>query len=164
MGQVRIRMIEEKDIPFVQEYVSKEKIADTTNVPHPYPKYGARLWYKIVKAKREKGNLYPFAILYDEEFAGSISVRKEDEGTGAIDYWVAPNFWNKGIGTKAVHKAIDFGIEELKFKKFETCCLVDNPSSGRVLEKNGFKFVKEFQIKNNNKHEGKIANLYRLEI
>ncbi|MEK3889442.1 GNAT family N-acetyltransferase [Bacillus sp. FSL K6-3431] len=164
MDQVRLRIIEEKDIRFVQEYVSKKEIADTTNVPYPYPKDGARQWYKIVNAEREKGNHYPFAILCDEEFAGSISVRKEDEETGAIDYWVAPDFWNKGIGTKAVHKAIDFGIEELKFKKFETCCLVENPSSGRVLEKNGFKLVREFQIANNDKHEGKIANLYRLEI
>lgn len=164
MDQVRIRIIEEKDIPFVQEYVSKKEIADTTNVPFPYPKDGARQWYKFVNAEREKGNHYPFAILYNEEFVGSISVRKENEETGAIDYWVAPNFWNKGIATMAVHKAIDFGFEELRFRKFETCCLTENPSSGKVLEKNGFTFVKEFKISNNAKHEGKSANLYRLDI
>lgn len=164
MTQVRIRFIEEEDISFVQEFVSKEEIANTTNIPHPYPEDGARQWYKFVSAERDKGNLYPFAILYDEEFVGSISIRKEDRDIGAIDYWVAPDFWNKGIGTKAVHKAIEFGIKELSFKKFETCYLAENTASGRVLEKNGFKFVREFQIENNDKHEKKIANVYRLEI
>lgn len=164
MDSVSIRFIEESDLPFVQKYVSKKQVADTTNVPYPYPANGALQWFEFVEKEREQGKHYPFAILYSGEFAGSISLRKEKNGTGAIDYWVAPPFWNKGVGTKAVKEAIDYAVKEIGLKTFETCCLTENPGSGRVLEKNGFCFVKEFEIAPGDKHEGQKASLYRLEI
>ncbi|WP_226657168.1 GNAT family N-acetyltransferase [Pseudalkalibacillus hwajinpoensis] len=164
MKKVSIRFIEESDLPLVQEYVSKKQVADTTNVPFPYPANGALQWFEFVEKEKEQGNHHPFAILYYEKFAGSISVRIEKNEIGAIDYWVAPPFWNKGVGTRAAQEAINYAVKELGLKTFETCCLKENPGSGRVLEKNGFRFVKEFEIGSGDKHEGKKANLYRLEM
>ena len=105
---------------------------------------------------------YPFAIVADGEFAGSISVRREQDGIGAIDYWVAPPFWKKGIGTQAPKQAVNFGRHELGFKSFETCCLIENKGSARLLEKIGFQQGKEFLIESGEKHRGKMARMYYL--
>ncbi|MCA0988416.1 GNAT family N-acetyltransferase [Guptibacillus algicola] len=163
MDSIAIRMVEEKDIPLVQRYVSQKEVARTTNVPEPYPEGGAKEWYKIVMEEKERGKHFPFAILFDGEFAGSISLRVEKDGQGAIDYWVAPPFWNKGIGTEAVKRVIAFGENQVGLEAIETCCLKENPGSSMVLEKNGFRYIRDFEIDPEEKHGGKIAQVYRLE-
>ncbi|MGA9286921.1 MAG: GNAT family protein, partial [Anaerobacillus sp.] len=57
---------------------------------------------------------------------------------------------------------IAFGHMELEFETFETCCLIENTASVRVLEKVGFERVKEFEIGIDEKHAGKKAKLFRL--
>ncbi|WP_377890610.1 GNAT family N-acetyltransferase [Alkalihalobacillus sp. R86527] len=163
MEAVAIRFIEEKDIPYVQRYVSKKEVARTTNVPEPYPEDGAKEWFQIVMEEKERETHFPFAILYKDEFAGSISLRLEKDGQGAIDYWIAPPFWNKGIGTKAVESVIAYGEKQVGLHAIETCCLKENPGSGKVLEKNGFRYIRDFVIDSDEKHGGQRAQVYRLE-
>lgn len=164
MEEVSLRLIEKGDIPYVQQYASKKEVSATTNIPYPYPEDGAKLWFEFINKGREEDSLYAFAILFNGEFAGSISVRRIDKekDIGAIDYWIAPPFWNKGIGTKAAKKAIEYGFKVLGIRNMESFCLVENIGSGKVLEKNGFNFVKDFEI-GEGKHKGKKAKLYRLE-
>ena len=111
---VTLRLIKEDDLPLIQHYLSIEDVSRMTNVPEPYPPNGAKEWFGIVSEEHLLENHYPFTILADDEFAGSISVRREREGIGAIDYWVAPPFWKKGIGTKAAEQAVNFGRQALK--------------------------------------------------
>ncbi|MGB8000179.1 MAG: GNAT family N-acetyltransferase [Anaerobacillus sp.] len=159
---VTLRFLKEEDIPLIQQYVSSQEISSTTNVPDPYPENGAREWFTTVSKEQQAGNHYAFAIVADDKFAGSISVRRERDRIGAIDYWIAPAFWNRGIATKAAEEAISFGQMELGFVAFETCCLVENRGSTRVLEKLGFEVVEDFVLEPGEKHQGKLARFYRL--
>ncbi|WP_273853044.1 GNAT family N-acetyltransferase [Guptibacillus spartinae] len=159
---VTLRLIKKEDLPLIQHYLSIEDVSRMTNVPEPYPPTGAKEWFEIVSEAHQAERHYPFAIVVDGEFAGSISVRREQDGKGAIDYWVAPPFWKKGIGTKAAKQAVNFGRHELGFKSFETCCLIENRSSALLLERVGFQKGEEFQIESGEKHEGKIARMYYL--
>ncbi|MFK3960050.1 GNAT family N-acetyltransferase [Pseudalkalibacillus hwajinpoensis] len=159
---VTLRLVNKDDLPLIQKHVSSEAISRMTNVPDPYPSNGAEEWFAIVSKEHQEGKHYPFAIVVDGEFAGSISVRREREDVGAIDYWVAPPFWKRGIGTKAAECALEFGKKELGFTMFETVCLVENIGSARVLEKVGFQRVKEFEIASGEKHEGKMVRVYKL--
>ncbi|MCA0173084.1 GNAT family N-acetyltransferase [Bacillus sp. RAR_GA_16] len=160
---VILRLIKKEDLPLIQQYLSIAGVSRMTNVPEPYPLNGAEEWFEIVSKEHHAGNHYPFAIISDGEFAGSISVRREREEIGAIDYWVAPPFWKKGIGTKAAEQAVDFGRNELGFKSFETCCLIENRGSARLLEKIGFQRGKEFLIGSGEKHGGEMARMYYLK-
>jgi [ribosomal protein S5]-alanine N-acetyltransferase len=160
--KVILRLIKETDLPLIQKYLSIEDVSRMTNVPEPYPLHGVKEWYDLVSEEHHAENHYPFAIIADGEFAGSISVRREQDDIGAIDYWVAPPFWKKGIGTQAAQQAVSFGRNELGFKLFETCCLIENRGSALLLEKIGFQKGKEFQIKSGEKHEGKMARVYHL--
>jgi len=55
---------------------------------------------------------------------------------------VENKFWNKGIATEAIKQIIKFGFSRLKLTKIWAGTIINNPASGRALEKAGFKHKK----------------------
>jgi RimJ/RimL family protein N-acetyltransferase len=139
-GEVTIRFIEPNDALFVQKYASNIEISKTCNVPHPYPENGGEGWTKFVISRRKEGISYAFAILYNGHFSGVITLNavNHDNKTAELDYWVAYEYWGKGVGTAAASKAIEYAFRELGLHTLKSGCLVKKPASGRILEKNGF--------------------------
>ena len=56
----------------------------------------------------------------------------------SIGYRLAKEFWNKGIVTEATSLIINYLFEQTDITTISASNMVDNPSSGRVLEKNRF--------------------------
>jgi RimJ/RimL family protein N-acetyltransferase len=81
-----------------------------------------------------------------------------------LDYWVAVPFWNKGIATAAAKEAIRYAFEGLGLTTLYSSCLVRNPASARVLEKNGFTQISEFvnDGRFGTKFEGEPMKRFRL--
>ncbi len=155
-NQVTIRPVELSDADSVQQYASDSALAQTCNVPHPYPAGGGAAFVERVVQGRETGQRYAFAILCNGNFAGLMTLNAVDKqvGTAELDYWVAVPFWNMGIGTAAATPAIKFAFEELGLSTLQSCCLLGNVASVRVLEKNGFVQVGEFV------NDGKYGNKF----
>ena len=145
--KVTIRFIEESDAPFIQEYATDERVARTCNIPYPYPANGGKEHVQRVLKRRQDDIAYGFSILVDGKFAGIIGINSVDRETqtAELDYWVAARFWNRGVGTAAAAQAIRFAFEKLGLKILRSSCLVKNPASGRVLEKNGFTEIGEIK-------------------
>ncbi len=55
-----------------------------------------------------------------------------------MGYWVARADWNRGFATEAGEALIDIA-RTLRLGGIEAAHFVDNPASGRVLEKLGFR-------------------------
>jgi RimJ/RimL family protein N-acetyltransferase len=55
-----------------------------------------------------------------------------------IGYWVAKPYWNQGICTEALRLMLDHIRETTDIKSLISGHFVDNPASGRVMEKCGF--------------------------
>lgn len=161
--KVTIRFVEEKDAPFIQKYASDKEIAQTSNVPHPYPDKGGEEYVKRVMNWKQKGQSYTFSIICNGCFAGIMSVNGVDKqaGTAELDYWVAVPYWNKGVGTAAASKAIEFAFEDLNLKILRSSCLFGNPASGKVLEKNGFTQIGEVTAKEG-KFKGEEGKRFQL--
>ena len=81
---------------------------------------------------------------------------KDNKMIGTIDYHtlVAPDvaelgyvlnrkYWNKGIMSLVINEVIKVGFHTLGYKKITIRHLVDNIASQKVIEKAGFKYVKE---------------------
>lgn len=66
---------------------------------------------------------------------GNIAMGKND---GEVGYWVARPYWNKGICTEALQLVIAYCFNVKKLDTLWGDCFVDNPASGRVMEKCGF--------------------------
>lgn len=59
-----------------------------------------------------------------------------------VGYDLDPKFQRKGIMSEALRMIIDYGFKELKLSKIEAYTHKGNVSSKRLLETNGFQFVK----------------------
>ena len=60
------------------------------------------------------------------------------EGEPLIGYWVAKPYWNQGICTEALQLMLDHIRQTTDIKSLISGHFVDNPASGRVMEKCGF--------------------------
>ena len=56
-----------------------------------------------------------------------------------VGYWIARPYWGKGICTEAMEKVIDYCFHEKGFTVLWGDYFPENPASGRVMEKCGFK-------------------------
>lgn len=61
------------------------------------------------------------------------------ENEAEIGYWVAKPYWNRGLCTEALRAMIDYGFNVKGFEVLWSDFFVDNPASGRVMEKCGFR-------------------------
>ncbi len=69
-----------------------------------------------------------------------------------VGYWLARPYWNRGICTEALKLLINFCFNEKSYRTLWADFFVDNPASGRVMEKCGFRDT------------GKINRCSRLQI
>ena len=60
------------------------------------------------------------------------------DGEPLIGYWVARPYWNQGICTEALRLMIGHIRETTEIKSLISGHFIDNPASGRVMEKCGF--------------------------
>lgn len=90
-------------------------------------------------------NIYQWALVLKEngdEPIGSISVVETNEilGNVEIGYCIGRRWWGKGLVTEAFSALISFFFEEVGAEKVCARHDVDNPASGRVMQKCGLKF------------------------
>ncbi|QDP19858.1 GNAT family N-acetyltransferase [Sphingomonas xanthus] len=68
---------------------------------------------------------------------GACGLGRRPSGAVELGYWIARQHWGKGFATEAGRALIDIA-RTLKLPRLEGSHFVDNPGSGRVLEKLGF--------------------------
>ena len=87
------------------------------------------------------------------------------EGEPLIGYWVAKPYWNQGICTEALQLMLDHIRQTTDIKSLISGHFVDNPASGRVMEKCGFVPTGETCIDANQyQGENRPIRVLRLEI
>ena len=69
---------------------------------------------------------------------GSCGLGRRPSGAVEMGYWIARPHWGQGYATEASIALIDIA-RTLGFEQLEGSHFVDNPASGRVLEKVGFR-------------------------
>ncbi|WP_443368818.1 GNAT family N-acetyltransferase [Cuniculiplasma sp. SKW4] len=90
------------------------------------------------------GKSVNLSIKYNEtmETIGVIGVNDIDKDLrGHIGYYLNSNYWSRGIMTEATSLMVEFAFREMNLRKLYTNVYSVNPSSIRVLEKNGFQKV-----------------------
>jgi RimJ/RimL family protein N-acetyltransferase len=68
---------------------------------------------------------------------GACGLGRRPSGAVELGYWVARADWGRGFATEAAKALIDIA-RTLGFAQLEGSHFLDNPASGRVLEKLGF--------------------------
>lgn len=68
---------------------------------------------------------------------GGCGLLRRPSGAVELGYWIARAHWGRGLATEAGRAVIDIA-RALRLPRLEAAHFVDNPASGRVLEKLGF--------------------------
>ncbi|MFC7392645.1 GNAT family N-acetyltransferase [Scopulibacillus cellulosilyticus] len=138
-----MRSYEKMDAESIFKVVSNREIAATTiNIPHPYPRETADWWVNHVRDNIDKGTAYQFGLFKKDnpdEYIGNcglVSISKE-HNNGELGYFIDPGYWNKGYGTEACIKVLEFGFKVLGLERIYGKCMAKNFASKRVMEKSG---------------------------
>lgn len=130
-----------EDAPRVQELVSNWNVASmVARIPHPYPDGAAEDWINSHNEHKAAGDSWPFAIETKKAgLVGTIGLGKTEIGSMEIGYWIGEPYWGKGIASEAARVLVEFSFDILGLDRLVSGHFKDNPASGRVLTKTGFR-------------------------
>jgi RimJ/RimL family protein N-acetyltransferase len=127
-----------EDAPALAAAIGDEAIAkNLATVPWPYRVRDAEAFLAT-----PRDPVLPSFLVFERTDAGpllvgSCGLGRRPSGAVELGYWIARPFWGRGLATEAGTALVDIA-RTLGFVSLEASHFVDNPSSGRVLEKLGF--------------------------
>ncbi len=136
-----LRRLRVDDAPTITDLVNDPKIYRmVARIPPHQTVAQSAEWISKHPARRERNAAHIFAIEQDSELIGIVGAERDElQLPFEIGYWLAPAEWGKGLMTEAAGALINW-LRERGEQGFVSGYLVDNPASGRVLEK--LKFMK----------------------
>lgn len=144
-----LRRLKHEDAPHMATLAGDYDVAKMTlNIPHPYPADSATQFIERSQQVWDTGERYGFAIVLNESdtFMGVIGIIPELQHLRAeVGYWIGKPFWGNGYVTEALNRVIQFGFENLDLNRIAASYRIDNPASGRVMEKAGMRFEGTFR-------------------
>ncbi len=78
---------------------------------------------------------------------GAVSI-DIDKKSADIGYCMGEKWWNKGYMTECLEAVIGYLFDKAGFEKITACHDADNPASGKVMKKNGMKYIGSNDIMN----------------
>lgn len=105
-----------------------------------------RGWLKMVEENVKSDTSYDWGFFLkdgDYIFGSGGIFYKEDEKCFEVGYNIMHKCWNQGYTTEIVKAILEFATKELGIKEFVAWHAVENPASGKVLEKCGFVYEKD---------------------
>ena len=110
-------------------------VRNLAHVPWPYTLADAAAFLTLPHAPQRPRFLI---VLRDTaELVGGIGLHGED--APELGYWIARAHWGRGLASEAGRAVMDLADASLRLPRIESCHAVDNPASGRVLAKLGFR-------------------------
>lgn len=99
---------------------------------------------------------------------GSLGVVRIDEAAEAVHvgYCIGRKYWNQGLTTEALSAVIGFFFEEVGVNRVEALHAVENPASGRVMQKCGMTkegVLREYNVNNHGLCDAVIYSILRRE-
>ena len=110
----------------------------TARIPYPYTLADAEAFICYTMNQSPTND---FMVEVEGELAGGIGLTPhtgEKLGVAEFGYWIAPQFWNRGIATDAAHTLAEHALTVRKLRRLEAHVFEPNLASMRVLEKVGF--------------------------
>jgi RimJ/RimL family protein N-acetyltransferase len=138
-----LRQFQLSDAPEVQRLAGTKEVAAGTFLPHPYPDGTAEQWIASQQQEFDAGTFVNFAIvlLAHDILIGSIGLAIVAEHEHArMSYWLGLPYWNQGYATEAVQAVLAYGFNQRQLHRIYAPHFLNNPASGRVLQKVGMTY------------------------
>ncbi|WP_298302323.1 GNAT family N-acetyltransferase [uncultured Erythrobacter sp.] len=115
----------------------EDVVRNLARAPWPYSPQDARDF--VARTADPKFPKFLITLARSAQVVGCIGIDATEEHATAVElgYWVARSHWGQGIATEAGRAAIEVA-RVLGHRQVTASHFLDNPASGRVLEKIGF--------------------------
>lgn len=135
-------------------------------IPFPYSVSDAEE-YITAMLESDPNETVSFAITVDDRAVGTIGAFRGNNihrQTAELGYYLAEEYWNRGIVTDAVRQITDYLFANTDLLRIFATPFSDNFGSCRVLEKAGFQLegtMRRHAVKNGTVHDMKLYALTR---
>lgn len=136
---VSLRDFTKNDIERLVTLLNNDEVSQflSSKIPSPYTKCDATWW---VNEGSKEG--YVRAITYDDILIGCIGVNRgefEYQRSGEIGFWLAQEYWRKGITKIAIKKLSEYVFTHTDIVRLFASVFSGNHASMQLLKKSGFK-------------------------
>ncbi|HBA69794.1 MAG TPA: GNAT family N-acetyltransferase [Lachnospiraceae bacterium] len=157
----KIRKWELKDAGNLALALSNPKIQDNLRdgLPYPYTEQDG-IEYISSMLSADKNKTFAFAVTADGKVIGSIGVFRQENihrQTAELGYYIAEEYWGKGIATEAVRQTCKYVFDKSDIIRIYAEPFAYNEASCRVLEKAGFQY--EGTLRSNAVKNGKVIDM-----
>lgn len=149
--RLMIRPVRESDLPAIFEYASRKEVAEHVTFNTHETLEDTKRFYEYAKKNYAEGLFEPMGIILkdrgDDKVMGTIGLfsRGKKSFTAEFGYALHLDLWGQGIMTEALEAMIDFSFNNLPYERLQAHCMVENPASGKVMEKAGMTYEGTFR-------------------
>ena len=157
----RIRKWELSDAKDLAVALSNKKVQDNLRdgLPYPYTEQDGKEFISAMLSADEN-ETFAFAIMVDDKVVGSIGIFRQGNihsQTAELGYYIAEEYWGKGIMTEAVKQICAYVFAKSDIIRIYAEPFAYNIASCRVLEKVGFQY--EGTLRSNAVKNGKVIDM-----
>ncbi|WP_448503148.1 GNAT family N-acetyltransferase [Sphingomonas sp.] len=133
-----------EDAPALASAIADPRIVTMlARAPWPYGLSDAKAFLALPETPGE-----PRFLIFEHgegrvELVGGIGVHRDEDGARELGYWLARHAWGRGLMTEAARAVVRTLADSLHVDRLVSGHFPDNPASGRVLEKAGFRATGE---------------------
>jgi RimJ/RimL family protein N-acetyltransferase len=128
-----------QDAPALFQAIADEGvIRNLASAPWPYTQPDAEAFLATERDPHDATALIFRRTDEAPQLVGTIGIGRRPNGERELGYFIARPFWGRGYATEAGHAVLAFARDSLRLPKLHAGHFLDNPASGRVLEKLGF--------------------------
>ena len=115
----------------------------TLRMPHPFSTADAEAFVLGV-AGQDPARARTFLVEHEDHGpVGVIGLFEDGDPAPEVGYWIGRPFWGRGYATEALQGALVWASKRWRRRALVAGHFIDNPASGRVLEKAGFLYTGE---------------------
>ena len=171
MMNCKIRRWELSDARDLATALSNKKIQDNLRdgLPYPYTEQDGKEFISAMLAANEN-DTFAFAITVNGKVIGSIGAFRQGNihrQTAELGYYIAEEYWGKGIMTEAVKQLCDYVFSNTDIIRIYAEPFSYNIGSCRVLEKAGFQYegtLRSNALKNGNVFDMKMYSKLKTDL
>lgn len=140
--RLTLRPVWPEDAEALSRAIGHEAVVrNLSHVPWPYSLGDAEAF---IAMRQQPGDRVTFFLICAHEdggapIVGGMGIHPTDTGEHELGYWLTPSAWGRGFATEAGRAVLATARETLRMRRLVAGHFVDNPASGRVLRKLGFR-------------------------
>ena len=129
-----------EDAPALFRAIADEGIVrNLATAPWPYHPQDAESFLSRERSTADASTLIFLRGEAEPVLIGGMGFGRMEQGGVEFGYWLRRDHWGRGFATEAGRAFLAAARDSLRLRRIEAGHFLDNPASGRVLEKLGFR-------------------------